>query len=264
MPKLTRVMPSFEGVAAGQTATLRIPIGYTYHQLYITYSGATTAQITGVRLMGNGKALQVFKNFEQLDTINKFNGRAAANGIMVLDLDRFGLEGRAARELTAIGTGHPQDKTPLTTLALELDIDSAAVSPAISATAVVSGPSPVGFTTKMRQFSYNAPGSGNYEIASIPRGDLIDQVYFFSANINSVELQRNSYVEFKRSNTLNDLIQENFIRNPQTGLFVYDPTEHGNGTETLATKGANDLRFILDMSAGGAVDVAVNYIGPLR
>lgn len=263
MPKVTRAMPSFEGVAGGQTATLRMPIGYTYHQLLITYAGATLAQVTGVRLIANGKAIHTYKTFTQLDSFNQFEGRAAASGIIVLDLDRYGLEGRAARELTAIGTGHPKDPTPLTTLSLELDIDAAATSPALSAKAIMSGPAPLGFVKKVRQFSYYANGAGVYEIASLPKGDLINQVYFTSANIDGVELQRDNYVEFKRTDGENDLVQGNWIRSPQSGLFVYDPTEHGNGSETLATKNANDLRFNVDMSAAGNIGVTVVYLGPV-
>ena len=44
VPKTTRKLPSFEGVVAGQTATLRCPIGHTYHQMLVTYFCATWAQ----------------------------------------------------------------------------------------------------------------------------------------------------------------------------------------------------------------------------
>lgn len=263
MPKVTRAMPSFEGVAAGQTATLRMPIGYTYHQLLVNYSGVTLAQVTGVRLIANGKAITTYKSLTQLNLHNKFEGRASASGIIVLDLDRFGLEGRAARELTAIGTGHPKDPTPLTTLSLELDIDGAATAPALSAKAVMSGPAPLGFIKKIRQFSFYANAAGVYEISSLPRGDLINQVYFASSKIEGVELQRDNYVEFSRSAAENNLVQSNWIRSPQTGLFVYDPTEHSNGSETLATAKVNDLRFNVNMSGAGALGVTVVYLGPV-
>jgi hypothetical protein len=256
-------MPSFEGVAAGQTATCRLPIGQTYHQLLVSYSGVTLSQINGVRLIANGKAIHTYQSLGRLDSMNQFDGRSAANGIMVLDLERFGLEGRTARELTAIGTGIAKDPTPITTLSLELDIDAAAVSPALSAKAVRSAPTPAGFVKKIRRFSYSATGAGDYEIADLPKGELIDQVFFFGAGINRVDLSRDNYQEFVRTAEENSLIQSNGVRVPQAGVFVYDPTEHSNGSETLATSGVHDLRFTLNMAAAANIDVVVVYIGAL-
>lgn len=266
MPKTTKAMPSFEGVAAGQTATLRLPIGQTYHQLLIKYSGMNLADITGLRLVGNGKAIHVYQNLSRLDVMNRFEGRAGASGIIVLDLERYGLEGRNARELTAIGTGHPKDPTPLTTLALEVDIASTAtvVDPALSVKANRSAPVPLGFIKKIRRFTYNASASGEYEIADLPKGEIINQVFFFGPGIEKVELQRDNYQEFVRTAAENSLIHADSVRVPQAGVYVYDPTEHGNGSETLATRGVQDLRFTLSMAAPATIDVVVVYVGPLN
>ncbi len=108
---LTRKMPSFSGVGAGQTATCRLPIGLSYHNLLLTYSGATLAQLNEGRLVANGEVIQRLVELTKLDTFNQFEGRAAASGVIVLDFDRYNLNTRPARELTKIGTGDPNART---------------------------------------------------------------------------------------------------------------------------------------------------------
>ena len=265
MPKTFKQMPSFEGVAAGQTATLRLPIGQTYHALYIPFNGVTLAQMTGIRVVANGKAIHTYSSGEVLNKMNMDEGRESANTakILVIDFERYGMEGRSARELTALGTGHPKDPTPITTLAVEIDISPDAAGPALSCRALRSAPTPLGMMKKVRRFSYNAPGEGDYEISDLPKGELINQAFFLTDQVLSVKLERNSYVEFERTATENKLIRRNAERKPQAGQFVYDPVEFGNGSETLATRGVNDLRFILNMAQAAPVETVVVYLGAL-
>ena len=44
--RIEQRMPPFEGVAAGNTALIKLPIGRRFHSLYLTYSGVTLAQMT--------------------------------------------------------------------------------------------------------------------------------------------------------------------------------------------------------------------------
>lgn len=266
MPKTFKQLPSFEGVNSGQTATLRLPIGQTYHTLYIAYSGVTLAQMTGIRVIANGKAIHTYASGEVLNQMNMHDGRedATNDSILIIDFERFGMEGRSARELTALGTGAGNDPTPVQTLSVEIDIDSAASGPALSCKAQRSAPTPLGIIKKVRRFNYNAPGAGDYEISDLPRGDLVNQVFFRTGDVNSVKLERDSYVEFERTDTENALIQRNAVRDPQANQYVYDPVEFGNGSETLATKSVNDLRFILAMAQAATVETMVVYLGALE
>lgn len=264
--KLTRQMPSFEGVAAGATATLRLPIGLSYEQLLITYSGVTLAQINEIRAVANGKTIMRFASGSRLDLMNQFDGRAAAAGVLTLDFARYGLRTRQAEELTVLGTGiQPSAEFPvsLSTLALEVDIDGAAVSPALSARAVQSMPRPLGLIKQIREYSYNAGAAGEFEISDIPKGPLFNRVFFHSANITALRVERDNYTVFERTKAENDLVQADGVRVPQAGVFVFDPTEGGLGAESLETLGVHDLRFILTMSAAGAVPVTVEAMGPL-
>jgi len=264
--KTYRQMPSFMGVAAGSTATLSLPIGVSYDQLYITYSGVTLAQMTGIRVVANGKPFMRLDSGERLDTLNVFDGRAAADGVIALDFTRFGLRTRAAEELTTLGTGLRSADTKaveVSTLTVEIDIAAGASAPALSARALQSPPQALGYIKHLRVFNYSPSASGEFEISDIPKGHLFNKVHFASADINSLRIERDRFVVFERNAAENQLIQSDGVRVPQSGIFTYDPTEQGNGGEMLETRGVQDLRFMLEMSAGGSVPVIVESIAPL-
>lgn len=264
MPKTTRKMPSFEGVAAGQTATLRMPIGRTYEQLLITYSGATLAQLNELRIVANGEVIHRVTELTKLNSMNKFEGRAAASGVIVFDFNRYGLRTRAGEEFTGLGTGVLDDPNKITTLTCEIDIDGAATGSALSAKAVQSPPRAVGFIKKTRQFTYTAGASGEFEIADLPKGDTINKIFIGNdgvIGVTRVVIERDNFIEFERSVAENSLIQSDGVRVPQSGYVVYDPTETGNGSESLATAGVQDLRIRLTLTSAGQVPLTVETIG---
>jgi len=267
MPMMTtRRMPGFEGVAAGNTATLRLPIGNSYHQLLLTYSGVTLAQMNEIRVVANGEPVMRFTSGTQLDDINQFEGRAAAAGVIVIDFDRYNLRTRRAEEITKIGTGDPNDPTPITTLALEIDIDGAAAAPVLSCKAIQSGPEPVGLIKQVRQFNYTVSATGDFEISDLPKGDLMNKVIFGNHGTiasTKLKLERDNFVVFERSTAENELIQTDGVREPQASLAVIDPTENGHGSETIETAGVGDLRFTVTAGATGSLPVAVEYLAPI-
>lgn len=264
MPKTTRKMPSFEGVAAGQTATLRMPIGRTYEQMLITYSGATLAQLNELRIIANGEVIHRITELTKLDSMNQFEGRAAAGGVIVFDFNRFNMRTRAGEEFTGLGTGVLDDPNKITTLSCEIDIDAAALGSALSAKAVQSAPRTVGQIIKTRQYTYTAGAAGEFEIADLPKGDSINKIYFGNhvANVyTKLVIERDNFIEFERSVAENEVIQTDGVRTPQAGYVVYDPTENGNGSENLATAGVQDLRLRITLTNAGQVPIVVETIG---
>jgi hypothetical protein len=267
MPKTTRKMPSFEGVAAGQTATLRMPIGRTYEQLLITYGGATLAQLNEIRIVANGEVIHRITELTKLDSINKFMGRAAAGGVIVFDFNRYKLLTRSGVEYTSLGTNTlplSEDPTKITTLSMEIDIDAAASSPTLSCKALQSPPKKVGQILKTKQYTYTAGASGEFEIADLPKGDTIAAIFVgnHTANVyTKLVIERDNFIEFERSVVENEAIQKDGVRVPQTDYVVYDPTELGNGAESLETQGVQDLRIRLTLTNAGQVPLTVVTIG---
>lgn len=265
--KLTRQMPSFEGVAAGQTATLRLPIGFSYNQLLVTYTGVTLAQMTQLRVVANGQVIHRYQSGTVLDSMNQYESRTAAGGLLIIDFERFNMRTRAGEEFTVLGTGMAKDPTPVTTLSLEIDIDAGAAAPALSARAVQSVPRALGLIKKIRTFSYSPTGAGDYDISDLPKGDLINQIFFgpSAGNITRLQVFRDNFTVFDRTSTENTRMQNDGVRTPAsfTG-YVYDPTENGNGSEQLITANVNDLRFTLSVSAAMTITTGVVYLGGLN
>jgi len=264
MARVTVRMPSANGVAPGQTATFVLPIGRTYHALLLTYSGVTLAQMTEIRIVANGKVMSRITGGTRMDTFNQFCGLAAANGIIQIPFDRPKQRLKDAEEFTALGTGFPGDPQQVTTLHLEIDIDPAAVAPALALKAVQSEPRPFGWISKIREFTHNPAAAGEYEISDLPRGDLIGRIWLNKAGINSVRVERNGFILFERTAAENSLVQSDGERVPQANYFVIDPSELGFGGEAISTKEAQDFRIIVDVAAAGAMPVIVEYIGGLN
>lgn len=278
--QLTRRAPGWDGNITGSTTvTLRLPIGLTYHQVYISYDFNTAAlaladAIAEIRVVANGKPIWNIQA-DELDRNNQFYGRSvagtAAGGILVLDFDRFGLRMRSSEELTSIGSGVQGDPTPLTTFTIEMDLKAAVTDGNLSARIQQSEARPLGLFRKLRRYVNAYTGSGTFEIDDFPKGDLINAVFFGeSANdIDRVRLERDDFVMFDRTKELNSRIQTDGVRVPQTNLFVYDTTEKGNGVDQLLTRqpgGAlvNDLRWFMEIDGAMTITSNVEYIGALE
>jgi hypothetical protein len=270
MPLITKKMPSWEGVGAGQRATLRMPVGLRYHKLLIPYSSLTPAQIDEIRVIANGKPIMRYTGGDILDSINQFDGRAAASGVLTLDFERYGLRTRAGSELTVIDTTKPDNpnQVQITTLTIEMDINSGATTPSLgTAKAVQSGKAANSnpLLKHVRVFGYDPAGSGDFQISDLPKMGAINRILFKSAStINSIKLERDGYVVFERDQAENEVVQSDGVRVPQSGYYAVDFTEEGNGQDWLEVRGAQDVRFTLDMAAAGHVDAIVEYIDTLN
>jgi hypothetical protein len=273
--KLTRKMPGVEGtIAAGNTLTVRCPIGLTYHQLLAEYAftdgGVPVAladAVGEIRVLKNGKPSWNIQASE-LDRKNQFESRSAALGILTIDFDRYNLRTRAAEEFTSIGTGAADDPTPLTTFTLELDLKSGSGVDGGSFTlrARQSESRVLGLFKKLRRYTNAYGGAGQFDFGEYPKGDLINAAYFFeSANdIDHIRLERDDFIMFDRSKELNSRIQTDGVRTPLADLYVYDTCEDGNGTDQLVTAGVNDLRWFFTLDGAMTITTIMEYIGSLE
>ena len=278
-----RKMPSFEGVAAGQTATLRMPVGLTYHELLVAYKLTNSNQglsnmISEARILANGRTLQRWADIDDLASVTAFDGfpkAAATDGddFFLIPFDRRRMKTRAAEELTSIGSGPPTlrdpngnpDPTPLATLTCEIDIKAGVTGAELSASARQSQPAFVGLVKKVRTFIYPLV-VGDIEIADLPRGDIINRIIIEAATITRLQILVDNYTIFDRTVGENNREQAaSLYRTPQAGYFIFDPTELGYGAEGIVTAAVGDLRLIVTSSAADAgARFIVEYIGPLN
>lgn len=277
--KLTRKMQAWDGnIAAGNTLTLKAPIGLTTHQIWTEYSFADACccavaledALNEIRVLINGRVIWNIQASE-LDILNQFEGRAAAGGILCIDFDRFNLRTRIGEELTSIGTGLMDDPNPATTFVIEADVAAGVVSGSLDSRIVQSESQKLGLIKKVRRFTETFTAAGEVEIADYPKGDRINMVAWFeSANdIDRARLLVDNYEMFDRTKELNSRIQTDGVRTPQTNLFVYDTTEAGNGADQLLTRypngqRVNDLRFFLTLDDAMTTTTILQYLGALE
>lgn len=272
-------IPNSNGVAASQTATFNLPIGRRYHDLRLALTNITVAQVGQVRIKANGENIRTYSGPE-LDSINQYDGRAAAGAILTVPFDRFGLYSQKGEEATGIQTGSADPKTgvAITQFTLEVDLTAGPVNPAIEVTATQSDNDPKnpgpGVILRVMRYTRIFGAAGIAELSDLPKGTEgpkfqgINRVFFKSAATN-LEIERDNRKIFQRSKTLNDRIQVDGVRVPQAGYFVYDPTEEGYDYEFLTLfddqlRPFQDLRYLLTLPAGETMVALVEYVGALQ
>jgi hypothetical protein len=267
--RLTIPAPAFDGVGAGQTARTKLPPGWAYHDLYVTYAGATLAQILEARVLVNSEVIQRVVGAD-LDSMGQHDGRAAAGGILTIPFDRYGLLNRTAEEETALVTGVVgADGRIIKTLELELDIDAAAVGTALSARMEVSRPDPrkgPGTILRLEKHVRSIGGAGELQINDLPKGDekhmALNRLFIKSAQASRVIIKRDNVTIFDRTATQNNRLLNDGVRTAQANWFVIDTTEKGYGGDVIDLVGVNDLSIAVTMDgADAAVEVYPEYLG---
>lgn len=280
--KITQRMPQGEGIAAGATATFRLPVGQRYHALYLYYTAANLdlAHITEIRLFVNGQVFQKFSGVER-DYLNRFDLMpAAANdtGILIIPFDRAGLLQNEQQELTAINTGVADKEGRLiNSFYMEIDISAAAtVVPANLAlyaklSDVVAGGA--GLIPYIRREPRTISGAdSDFQISDLvnpavnaPDKMALSRVTFVpSANaILNLSIDRNQYKIFERPDAINRHIQDAGIRNPVAGYYTIDTGENGIGTDVIQLYGMTDYRYRLNVTGAMQLQILSEYFGVL-
>lgn len=257
-------MPSMSNVGPGQTATLNCPVGLTYDLISLEYSGVKAdgstpmdlADLQNIEVRVNGKTIQQFKDGLELDRINQYHGRGAANGILNIWFVRPEMASLKDQRITALGTADVQ------TLSVHVDGEKTLTSLSLSAHAVQSEPQPMGAITKVKAFPSSFATSGDVEIDNIPRsGAMIGAVHLFKADISNVEMEVNSIKVFDASKAYAEEIQKRYGKTPQTANATHiDFMLEGDLAQAMLTKNVQDMRVRPRLDTSGAVRAVVEYI----
>jgi len=260
-------MPSPDSVAADQTATFKLPIGNRFHELQMLYSGTTftLAHMLEIRVFLNGKVFQRY-SAQDRDAFNKFDGLAAANGILKIPFDRQNLLTLAAMEETAIDTGKIVGAAvgeQVSSFYVEIDIASGAVAPALSMNATVSKSLGLGVGTVLhiKRDTRTVGGAGEKDISDLNYGkttsQFLNRVWFKpnAGQLDKIRIELDTAVQYERTKALNEFIQGDGVRVPQAGFQVVDKTERGVGGDVIDLRGATDYRYIVEASS--AMDLVI-------
>lgn len=256
-------LPSFNAVAAGQTANVSIPVGPTYRQFMLYYKRgaalATEAQIASdlkkIRIKINGVS-QIEVSAADLITDLKYNGFSVDAGVLPIMLAWPTARTPIMEEALAWGTQN------VDTLNMEVDIDPAAVAPALELVAwTTPDKRPLGPIIKITTITEAAAASGTFEYSQMPRsiGDLA-RAHFHSPNITNLELQINGsrYIDSPI-----EVINASYKwtgRVPQAGVVTYDPCWLDRYDDRVPLADKQDVRFKLNMSAAGVIRVVTYTI----
>lgn len=268
MEMISVTLPDPTPQQGGATAVLNLPVGLTYHSIDLAYSGITLAQMESIVLKIDGQIVKQYGSGTDVDTMNKFDGKAAASGILTFDFERCGLMLPDNRVRSVLGTHYKtadgKNTVAVKTMQLEVKIASGVVAPVLSATAEQSPPRAMDVLSRLLEFTYDL-ASGENHIANLPFGNLqnanINRIWIKSANATKLVLRKNQRTVFERTKAHNELKQTDGKRTPQSGWVVLDTTEAGYGGNLINTLDAQDLRLLLTASGAETATLRVEYHG---
>jgi hypothetical protein len=290
--KITTKLPNPEGVAAGNTATFRIPVGRRIHSLYLVYaynaSTQNVADFEEIRLYINGQVFQRFTG-TQRDTLNQFDKLAASVGILEIPFDRKGLKTMAGQEETALNTGvEDNEGRKISSMYMEIDLNSGMTITATDLSlyakqsdAILTVTRPDGAVVKagpgtipyIRSEQRNPAGADtDFQISDLvnPGVNAADKVALnritfipSTGSITNLKIDRNTYNIFDRPDALNRAIQGYGVRTAQSGYYMIDTTENGYGGEPIDLYGMTDFRYRLAVSAAMTLTAISEYLGVL-
>lgn len=261
--KVTTPAPAFEGVAAGQTAVCKLPIGRTMHSLELAYTVTTLAQMNEIRVLVDNEVKRRFSGGDRLDTLNQIAGLPAAAGILKIPFNRIGMKNREAEDATLLGTGI-QNATP-NNVHVEVDLDAGVgANPTLALTRYESAARPSGLTLVSRERTLNPSTAGVLDVQDMALGTIINAIHFHSNIVTDVELLLDDRRVYKRTKAVADKFLNNGDagRVPNANVFSIDTTEGGYGDEGIITAGRQNVLWKITTSGAGAVPVTIETIEP--
>ncbi|MBW3530674.1 major capsid protein P2 [Shewanella sp. NKUCC06_TVS] len=262
--RTTVKLPSFSNVAAGNTATLELPIGRTYDKIHIAYTGVTLAQMKNIRLEVNGKAILEFKDGQALADYNKFYKRNTAVGVLDFHFKRDEMKTLLESRMFGLGTQSGSSGI-ISNVTMRIEIDAAAATPKLEGYAIQSDKAEIGYITKIKNFPV-ALNEGITEIDKIPRPASASIAAFHiitAAVVTKVELEIDSLKAFESGKTLLEKIQVDHGRSPQAGRVTLDFVLEGDMLQAIPLAGLQDLRLRVYTEGAGAATVVVEYFDGL-
>lgn len=263
-------MPSFNAVAAGQTATLDLPATGTYHSLIIHFvnnavdavQATMEALLTGIRIKVNGKVQRVF-SAQQLFDINADHGMTVTAGY----LEIFFAEPwrRTTQGEDALGWGMGD----VDTFQMEIDIGAAAVNPVLSVKAVKTQENrPMGPITKWKRFSMSPGAAGTFNVMTLPKNDPYYALHFWHANITAAEVKVDETEKWNLTVAEAAIFAAQYGRVAQAGVLSIDFDVTNRVSDMLLMtrpdgSGAriNDFRIDLSMSAADNITLVTETVG---
>lgn len=262
---------AFPNVAASSTASLSTDQvqGYSLHGIVLERGGTTFphTDIDNIRVRINGKDIVDQLSGAQLHAMTDYEGMP---NVTNYDFIFFG--DPAARTVRGQHLGDVDCSIYDYPLTLEVDI-GAATAPTLQAYALVSVPKlqmGIGYSQQEAAIIRALPRTVIQPAAAITRktygisigssaGARIRRVWFFNSNLTSVDFRKQSLIKWDNVPlALNSAVQQQYVRTPQSGLYVLDRIMDGNQGEAETTVSPNgkqwNIQLALTTSAADTIE----------
>jgi len=263
-------MPSFNAVAAGQTATVDLPTDGTYHGLIIHFvnnaidavQATMETLLTQFRLKVNGKVQRVF-SAQQVFDINADHGQTVTAGYIEIFFAEPWRRTTQGEDALAWGMGD------VDTFQLEIDIGAAAVNPVLSLKAVKTPENrPMGPITKWKRFSMSPGVAGIFNVMTLPKNDPYYALHFWHANITEAEVKVDQSEKWNLTIAEAAILAAQYGRVAQAGVLSidFDVTNRVSDMLLMTKPEAgnariNDFRIDLTMSAADNITLITETVG---
>ena len=222
--------PSWNAVAAGQTASVSLPVGnLTYHRLLIEVGMSNTGggskanletYISQIRLNLNGK-VQRRMSASQLDSINAYHGKPN-NGSGFLEIYFSEPWLRTAEGEDALAWG----MADIATFTVEMDLAAGITAPTIQLHSEIEriGRNN-GYIKKWRPFQAPIVTTGIFSQNSLPKDAAYSTIHCFNgttADIADVEVMVDGLSRYKATNAETVENLTNYGNVPQSNMFHLD------------------------------------------
>lgn len=254
-------MPTPGSIAAGQTATVNLPLGPTYHRLNIRLMAAAAAgtpidvtsanwgdYIGEIRLMVNGDT-RIEIDAADLVKMNKFYGQTIKPGVLPLFLSQPWMRTWQGEDNTAYGTA-----AGMASFTLEIDLKANIEIGKLDVYAVQDEPMAFGGHLRIQRFSQQMGLQGTKEVSDLPLGNYnMLAMHLSTAEIDKVEIHANNVKVIETDKIVRAAHYNVVNREPQAGMTHIDfLTEDRLGSALYM--GLTDFRAKLDFT-----DDNVNY-----
>lgn len=267
---------SISAVTAGQRTTIRIVDSFAYLGFLLTLGGTTftAAHLSLIRVFLNDKECFSMTGAD-LDVVNQYlnDPASSTDSTLWIPFAGSGLLNQADEESTAVHVGVPHDDgTIIQSIRIELDVAAGAVAPTLAARALVRDAvaGRAAYFPFVRNTNVDISSSGKKTIPDIvdirsSREAYVTNVFFKTAQMTNLRVQRNSVDMFDRPVVENKRFQSNGVRKPQAGWYAFDTRENGYGSifDTLPAGGVQSLNWEMTMAAAESVIAYVWTVGKL-
>lgn len=261
-----RLLP-FSNVAANNTATLSMLnlLGWSIDRLVLQLGGTfTKAQITGLRIKANAKT--IFDDTgSRIDTRMQYRGIAAAATFLSVDFSEIRAKTIVGQKLGSLDT-----TAGIRQLTMEVDIGGA-TSPTLVGFADLSEPqigsNAQALIAKVLNVTQNfgAAGTFPFEIGwGRKTPTILKRLHFFGSTVTSVEIKKNGISVFENlPDAVNDFIQGEFQRTPQSNVYTVDFIQDGNQSNALPLAPNVPYEVYVTTSGAGNVTCVGELLDPL-